>query len=221
LWGCESEVVYSVCDLIAATVPKEKMILTVGRFAADSPDTNYKAHDALIQTFIGMTDLHAAGWRLHLAGSLAPDDAAGNALLQRLQAMAKGFPVSFHVNAPLSELHDLHRRASIYWHAAGYGYDPDQYPMKQEHFGMTTVEAMSAGAAPIVIDSGGQRETVQDGVNGLRWRTLSELAERTRQVAADDSLRLQFAQASVAAAPRYSRAAYLSRMDRIIASLLS
>jgi glycosyltransferase involved in cell wall biosynthesis len=36
------------------------------------------------------------------------------------------------------------------------------FPAQNEHFGMTTVEAVAAGAVPFVHDSGGQREIVPD-----------------------------------------------------------
>jgi len=46
--------------------------------------------------------------------------------------------------------------------------------MEGEHFGISVVEAMSAGCVPIVHDSGGPREIVQDGV-GYRWRKVEEI----------------------------------------------
>jgi hypothetical protein len=58
------------------------------------------------------------------------------------------------------------------WHATGYGFDAEQYPAKQEHFGMTTVEAMSAGAVPVVLNTGGQREIVTHGDDGFLWGEL-------------------------------------------------
>ncbi len=58
-----------------------------------------------------------------------------------------------------------------------------------KHFGITTVEAMSAGAVPVVIDSGGQRETVDHEVNGFRWSELTELQNYTRRIAGDLNLR--------------------------------
>ena len=34
---------------------------------------------------------------------------------------------------------------------------------------MSTVEAMSAGAVPIVLDTAGARDSVRHGVDGIRW----------------------------------------------------
>jgi len=47
--------------------------------------------------------------------------------------------------------------------------------MIDEPFGITTAEAISAGCIPLVHDSGGQREIVEDP--RLRWRHLKELAD--------------------------------------------
>jgi glycosyltransferase involved in cell wall biosynthesis len=46
--------------------------------------------------------------------------------------------------------------------------------MQGEHFGITIVEAMSAGCVPIVHDSGGPREIVDDRT-GFRWQTEEEI----------------------------------------------
>ena len=53
---------------------------------------------------------------------------------------------------------------------------------------MTTVEAMSAGVVPVVINCGGQKEIVSDGVNGLLWNTLDELLEKTTRLIHDEKL---------------------------------
>ncbi len=57
----------------------------------------------------------------------------------------------FHVDAPGAELADLYARASIFWHAAGLGEDAEDDPNRMEHFGISIVEAMSAGAVPVVL----------------------------------------------------------------------
>ena len=71
--------------------------------------------------------------------------------LDEIRSAAEGLPVTLHPEASGAELRDLYGRASIFWHAAGLGEDPDRHPDRFEHFGITTVEAMSAGAVPVVI----------------------------------------------------------------------
>ncbi len=84
--------------------------------------------------------------------------------------------------------------ASIFWSATGLGEDEERAPWAQEHFGMTTAEAMAGGCVPVVIDRAGQREIVREGVNGFRWSTPAELigedrAGRRRPAAARAAVR--------------------------------
>jgi glycosyltransferase involved in cell wall biosynthesis len=182
MWHRDSSILYPICeDMRIGTIKKEKIILHVGRFFADNGESHYKNHDKLLETFAGMTDLHKQGWELHFAGSVAEDVDALKYLLRLLKS-AEGLPVFFHFNCPFKELRELFNRASIYWHATGYGSDPALHPEKQEHFGITTVEAMSAGDIPIVINSAGQKESVHDSDNGYLWDTLGQLAKDTRLV---------------------------------------
>ena len=95
--------------------------------------------------------------------------------------MASGLPVEFLPNVPLQQLNDLYSRASIFWHAAGFGAG-ERSPERMEHFGISTVEAMSAGCIPVVFRGGGQQEIVQEGINGLLWDTAEQLQEATTRV---------------------------------------
>ena len=61
----------------------------------------------------------------------------------------------------------------------GFSVNENEDPLHLEHFGMTTVEAMTAGVIPIVINKGGQKEIVDNGENGYTWNTLDELIEKT------------------------------------------
>ncbi len=76
----------------------------------------------------------------------------------------------------------LFRKASIFWHGAGLGEDEQLHPEKFEHFGITTVEAMSAGCIPVVIDKGGQKEIIKDGVDGFFFGDLEELSKITLDI---------------------------------------
>ena len=78
-------------------------------------------------------------------------------------------------------LTDLYERASIYWHGAGFGRPADR-PDLAEHFGMSTVEAMSAGTVPLVYRDGGQVEIVE-GTDGVLWTTAQELIDETVRLA--------------------------------------
>src|SRR5262249_60230656 len=83
--------------------------------------------------------------------------------------------------------------------------------------GMTPAEAMAGGCVPIVIDRAGQREIVREGVDGYRWRSVDELAARTREVAADEELRSRLAASAIARAQEYSDKAFAEQWQEIAA----
>ena len=129
-------------------------------------------------------------------------------------------PVHFHFDADLDCLRNLYRRASIYWHATGYSSIPQNDPSAQEHFGMTTVEAMSAGAVPIVINSGGQKEIVTQGRNGLLWDELDELSRETTRLITDANLLERMSKEAVSASSKFGRAIFVAKMERVIDRVL-
>jgi glycosyltransferase involved in cell wall biosynthesis len=213
-WQRAAEIVYPPCDDMGPPETKQKIILHVGRFIADSDrdERHYKGQDLLITTFKQMSDLHRAGWQLHLAGSVGPDKSFSNSLVQA----ANGFPVVFHFDSSREDLRSLYRKAAIYWHATGYDVDVNQRPGKHEHFGISTVEAMSAGAVPVVYASGGQPEIVTNGVDGFLWTGIDELMSKTRTLVDDHDLRSRLGQHAVGASKRFSRQVFARRLDELM-----
>jgi glycosyltransferase involved in cell wall biosynthesis len=120
---------------------------------------------------------------------------------------------------PLDALRREYQAASIYWHATGYGCDHDREPSKLEHFGMSIVEAMSAGAVPLAYNGGGPREIITSGVNGFLWSDPDELVAHTRRLLDDPALRQAMAARTVADSRRFGVQEFLDRMDAVIASL--
>ena len=112
--------------------------------------------------------------------------------------------VFIHLFCAHDKLMELYSKAKIFWHATGYQVNEDKEPEKMEHFGITTVEAMSYGAVPVVINKGGQKETVCEGVNGFRWDTEEDCVGKTKMLIENDALRKQFALRSVDFAKNYS-----------------
>ena len=113
-------------------------------------------------------------------------------------------------NLERSRLRQLYAQARIFWHAAGYG-ECDERPELSEHFGMATVEAMSAGCIPVVINKGRQPEIVEHGVSGFLWNSLVELKEYTAVLMRDELLRARMQQAALARAALLSRERFVSR----------
>src|SRR6185369_8422589 len=96
-------------------------------------------------------------WKFFLAASVRKDDEEKFAELQK---SAQGYSIEFFINKTNDELWDLYGKAKIYWHASGFGEDLEKHPSYAEHFGISTVEAMGAGAVPVVLHAGGQKEIV-------------------------------------------------------------
>lgn len=131
---------------------KENLILSVSRF--DSP-SHAKRQDILIEAFKKLHQENKS-FELILTGGLK----GGEEYLTSLKTSAGNLPIRFIPNPDFGELKKLYAKAKIFWHAAGYDIDELKQPEKVEHFGITTVEAMSAGVVPVVINKGGQREIV-------------------------------------------------------------
>jgi glycosyltransferase involved in cell wall biosynthesis len=218
-WSREPIVVYSACEDMGPPGPKENVILHTGRFVAEHRG-DYKHQRTLLEAFRGMPELARQGWELHFAGTVLAD-AASKLAVDRLERDASALPVHIHRSIGMEALRQLYRKASIYWHATGYGASPASHPGWQEHFGITTVEAMSAGAVPVVIDSGGQRETVKHEVNGFRWSDLTELQNYTRRLVEDLNLRRALSENAVRASAPFRRSNFADRIEQIVDSFPS
>jgi len=162
-------VIYPPVSSIKKTAAKKKenLILSVGRFHP------MKKQDVLLEAFRQMQ-----GCELVLAGGVLPAD---KNYLKRLQSSARNLPVRIIPNITFEKLSSLYNQATIYWHAAGYH---ETNPERMEHFGITTVEAMSAGAIPVVYNGGGLPEIVREGKDGYLWTNMDELLEKTNKIIA-------------------------------------
>jgi glycosyltransferase involved in cell wall biosynthesis len=184
---------------------REPLILSVGRFFSDWHSKN---QHVLIEA---MRALDAPGWSLVLAGG--GDD---RAYVERVRRAAEGLSVELRLDVPREELVDLYSRASLFWHAAGYGHDERRHPERLEHFGIATAEAMAHGVVPLVFPAGGSAELVEDGRTGLGWRTPPELAERTRELIADDAERERLSEAARRSAERYSPERFRAQIPTLV-----
>jgi glycosyltransferase involved in cell wall biosynthesis len=203
-WGREAAVVHPPVDVPAEEPDwsvKRRSILAVGRFIRTG---HSKRQDVLVECFRELCDGGLEGWELHLAGTVHREGPHAG-YFDEVAGRASGYPVILHPDAPLSELSRLYAEASIFWHGAGFGVDPDAEPENLEHFGIATAEAMGRGAVPVVFAAGGQPEVVGDGEAGYLWTTREELGERTLALAADAALRERLGRAARTAAGRFSR----------------
>jgi glycosyltransferase involved in cell wall biosynthesis len=177
----DSLVVYPPVD-IAPLKPqkKENLILSVGRF---SQLLQGKKQDVLVNAFKKIIDKKTLpGWKLILAGG---SEVGGKDFVNELKEMSRGYPIEIKENLSFGELLRIYGKAKIFWTASGYGIDEVTEPEKVEHFGITTVEAMAAGAVPIVSNKGGQKEIVTQDENGYLWLEEEELIDFTLAAAHD------------------------------------
>jgi glycosyltransferase involved in cell wall biosynthesis len=215
LWGRPSDVLYPPVRPSVHPGDKQPLILVLGRFFDPSFGHSKKQHE-LLATF---RDLHRSGrlpgWRMAIVGGC---DAANRDYALAVKRAARGLPVEVHVNAPGAVVERLLGEASLYWHGAGLGEDAELHPERFEHFGISVVEAMAAGAVPIVFGAAGPAEIVQDGVNGRHWRTLDELAELSVELAADDMHRGELAAGAVSRADDFSASVFADRLTGYLAA---
>ena len=164
---------------------KENVILHVGRFYADQDGVNYKKQDVMIGVFKKMVDNGLKDWRFSIVVGVKDED-KNNFL--KLKELSKGYPIEIIENPTNEILWKNYERSKIYWHATGFQEDLKKFPEKAEHFGISTVEAMGAGAVPVAINAGGQKEIINDGKDGYLWNTLEDLIEKTDSLVKNDKL---------------------------------
>lgn len=179
-------VLYPPVKIVEKKIKKENIIIHVGRFRyIDTLNSDYKKQQLMIDVFKKMIDSGQKNWKFILAISTNDDNSPN---FKKLAESSKGYPVEFLVNKGNSDLWNVYNKAKIYWHASGFGEDLESHPEYAEHFGISTVEAMGAGAVPVVINAGGQKEIVVNEENGLLWNTLDEFVECTKRLINDVEL---------------------------------
>ncbi|MFH0943513.1 MAG: glycosyltransferase, partial [Candidatus Beckwithbacteria bacterium] len=166
-------------------LPKQNLILNVGRFFSPQGNKHCKRQDFLVKTFIKMFNLGwLRDWRLILNGPI--DSGLDNQrYADSVANLAKGYPITIRHQGNFKQLQQDYGQAKIYWHATGWGIDATTNPQAVEHFGLSTVEAMAAGVVPIVINQGGQPEIVTHRKDGLLWQTQAELINQTKSLLTD------------------------------------
>lgn len=176
-YGVNSIVIYPPVDVDSfRSRNKENVILFVGRF---SGLLRSKGQKTLVAAFRKLYDGGIKDWKLILAGGV---EIGEGGLINTLSKMAKGYPVEIVKSPKFDEIKKLYGKAKIFWSASGFGNDEVKNPSGVEHFGITVVEAMAAGAIPIVLNAGGHKEIVKDGINGFTFTKVSGLLGKTRKV---------------------------------------
>ena len=178
-YGIDSIVVYPSVDILSIKPKKkENLILYIGRF---SQLAQSKRQDILIKAF-KMLLKKIEGFRLILAGGT---EVGADKYLARLKRSIGNTPVTIIEDPSFEKLVSLYGRAKIFWSASGYSENENKNPIKVEHFGITLVEAMSAGCVPLAYDAGGHKEIIRDGKNGYLFNSVRDLVNKTQKLLMD------------------------------------
>ena len=174
----DSTVIYPPIDT-SLFIPgkKQNLILYIGRF---SHLTQLKGQNILINSF---KHIHKQipGWKLVLAGGTTVG--TDRSTIDELRKSSQNFPIEIIADPSFKRIQNLCSTAKIFWSASGYSADK---AIQTEHFGITVVEAMSAGAVPIITNLGGHKEIVDDSQNGYLWDTPAQLEKITLELTTND-----------------------------------
>lgn len=187
---------------------KRNIILSIGRF---SP---LKKQDMMIECFKEI-EKKIPGWELYLVGGLLESE---KNYFDKLRTLSKGTRIRLLTNESFSNLQKYYSEAKIYWHAAGFAEDENKFPQNMEHFGISTVESMSAGCIPIVYNGGGQREIIEDSVDGFLWQKKEDLIKLTLDVINSNNLS-QIRDKAIEKARLFSKEKFLQKIDDLIIGL--
>ena len=220
LWHRKADVLYPPVRRFVPpdSVAKENVILSLGRFFG-SDGGHSKKQLEMVEAFRQLTASGNAGdWTLHLVGGCSKEY---REYAMSVKRAALGLNIEVHLNAPGSLVQELLGKASLYWHATGFGEDVTTHPDRFEHFGISVVEAMSAGAVPIVLDQAGPAEIVQAGISGEHFTDLSDLARRTAELIKDPTRRATMAEAAKRRAEYFDYDAFRPRLFTLVDNLLA
>ncbi len=199
--GKRSLVIYPPVEPVKRTgSAKKNVILSVGRFHP------LKKQDVLIEIF---QKGKFKDYTLVLSGGLQPSD---QKYFDSLVSLAKNLTVKLFPNVSYEKLVGLYNDARIYWHAAGYR---ETRPEHMEHFGITTVEAMSAGCIPVVYNGGGQSEIVTRNL----WTTPEECLEMTEHVIRNTKGQNVLREEMVQRSKRFSVPAFTKAFDELLSDI--
>jgi len=178
-YGVDSVVVYPPIDILKIKPKrKENYILYVGRF---SKLVQSKRQDILIEAFKKFSK-NVSGWKLVLVGG---SDIGGKEFVGQLGKKSQGYEIEILEGVDFKTLVDLYGKAKFFWSAAGFEVNEKNHPEQVEHFGMTTVEAMAAGAVALVFNAGGAKEIIKNEEDGFLWDKVGELIKKTEELIKD------------------------------------
>ena len=207
-YGVESIVMYPSVDTDQIKPKrKENIILNVARFSGLLQN---KGQEILVKAFKKMVDAGLLDWKFIMVGGA---DVGVTDQIKNLEKLSENYPIEIIKSPDFKFLKDLYGRAKIFWSASGYGEDEEKNPEKAEHFGITVVEAMAAGAVPILYNAGGYKEIVADSLDGFLWESPAELIKKTLNVIKN---RNEFVKNTLASSKKFSYAEFKNEITKLL-----
>ena len=210
-YGVNSTVIYPPVDTVGIKPKrKENIILNVARF---STLLQSKHQDILIRAFKKFFDKGNKDWKLVLIGG---SEVGNSGVINEFTKMSQGYPIEIITSPKFKYLKEIYGKSKIFWSASGFEINETENPENVEHFGMTVVEAMSAGAVPIVYKAGGHKEIIKDSENGFLWNTESELLKNTETLIKDKHLLKQISEKAIISSRSFSEDKFKTDILKII-----
>lgn len=195
-----------------ARYQKDPIILSVGRFNTSGHTKNQAL---MVDAFIKMLPRLPPGWSLHLLGRVN-DSPENKRYVLSLLERCEGLPIRFHFDVDDAEKRRLLERASLYWHATGFGRKEPQEAHAFEHFGISVVEAMGVGCVPLCYGAAGPLEIIEFGKSGWHFDTFEELSTLTELMAWQPARLEEMRRATQQRAHAFSEAAFAQRFNAFL-----
>jgi GT2 family glycosyltransferase len=218
-WGLESDdAIYPPADMeYKKKIKKENIILSVSRFE----ENGTKKQLEMIKAFNELCRKNPnvmQNWTLILIGG----SSIKNQYLEKTKDLIKRSKNKIEIMTNISnlELKKLYAKAKVFWHACGLNQDEQKSPELIEHFGMTTVEAMQNGCAPVVIDGGGQKEIIHHEGSGFKFDSEKKLIKYTLKLIEDSKLLKQIQLEAKKSSKKYSKQVFQKKFKKVVDDLM-
>lgn len=208
LWKVDAEVLYPPVDIPKQRLfKKQNLIVSVGRLTPD------KSYDFIIKLFKQMLKNSVIkNYKLLICGKIYNSD-----YLKKLKQLSKDNFIEFKTDLTNKQLKSIYKKSKIFIQAKGLNINEKKYPGFLEHFGMTTIEAMSYGCVPVVLNKGGYKETVENNRSGFLFDSEDEAIEKLKLLVKNEKLRKDMSKQAVKRAKKFS----LQRMQREIDKMMN
>jgi glycosyltransferase involved in cell wall biosynthesis len=183
--------------ILLSTEDREDVVLVISRFHPSK-----KIENAIL--LAKLLKQNQVGERMNIVGNISPGRAGYyNYLCQLIRRYNLEDFVKIEVNVKFGRLLSLMRRSKAYVH-----------PLPGEPFGISTVEAMSAGIVPVVPDIGGHTEFVPAKYQFHTFGQGVQAVAAALRAPASERIKISHS------IQKYSVASYIKKFQEIVAQVL-